>query len=359
MSSTSEQELRDRLGGALDTIVPPAPPVTAVIRSGRAIKLRRRASAVAGLAAIVALAVTLPGVIGRAAEPPAQPSYRITVTPPPPVARGGVIGSGTINGHRWLVRLSGSKSGVDAGGPRLPYFTVTSTVVAGEPATFSRAGAGSWVALTGPVTASVTRLTVRLGNGTVLTLRPVRWQGQPWVALVAPSQVPIIGIVAWSRGGEIAHAVPFEDTVNDWLKPGASGPARATVTIGSGVAGGRPWRVQAHVGPWGRCLGDPDQGPGSVCVPGRGPLLGRGELAGMASCSPLSGTTFYEVTTAPGVRSVRLRQSDGTSRDFHPVAIGQNGVFAFTVPARVRLVGWTAYGVAGQVLGDGPGWSCP
>ena len=61
MSTDHEREIRDRLGGALDTIAPPSPPVGAVLRQGRAIRVRRRVAVAAGLAAVV-------GAGGRAAR---------------------------------------------------------------------------------------------------------------------------------------------------------------------------------------------------------------------------------------------------------------------------------------------------
>jgi hypothetical protein len=179
------------------------------------------------------------------------------------------------------------------------------------------------------------------------------------VALVWPGRVPIAGIVAWSRSGEIAHAVPFQNAVVGWLRPGDPGPARATVAIASGVAGGRPWIMRGYVGPWGECLGAPYSAPGSVCGPGLASLLNTAELVGMKSCGPFRGATLYLATTEPAVRSVRLRLSDGSARTEHPAAVGRLRAFALSVPAKVRPSGWTAYGAAGQVLGDGPGWSCP
>ena len=70
MSTDHEREIRDRLGGALDTIAPPSPPVGAVLRQGRTIRMRRRAVA-AGLAVVVGLGIALPGLIGHVhAAPP-------------------------------------------------------------------------------------------------------------------------------------------------------------------------------------------------------------------------------------------------------------------------------------------------
>jgi len=88
MSSDNEREIRDRLGGALDTVTPASPPVSAVIRQGRNLRTRRRIGVAAGLAVVIGLGVALPGIIRQVSPQPAAPAhYRVTVSPPPPAPR--------------------------------------------------------------------------------------------------------------------------------------------------------------------------------------------------------------------------------------------------------------------------------
>ncbi len=101
MSTDHEREIRDRLGGALDTIAPPSPPVGAVLRQGRTIRMRRRVAVAAGLAVVVGLGVALPGLVGHVhAAPPVQPSYRVTENLPRSTPSK-LTFSGTINGQPW------------------------------------------------------------------------------------------------------------------------------------------------------------------------------------------------------------------------------------------------------------------
>lgn len=354
MNSDNEREVRDRLGGALDTITPGSPPVGAVIRQGRAIRVRRRVGLAAGLAAVVCAGALLPGIIRHATAPPVAPSYHVTVNPNGKTAPGGVIGSGTINGKPWRVRLSGSGANPYGSGPGLPFFEVQSSDF-GKPANLEATREGALTVAVGGVASDVTDLAVHLANGTVLNVRPVTWHGYRWAAVVVPTRLPIVDVVAYSRHGELAHAVPFGGTVVSWLRPGQRGLARATIKVGSGLAGGHPWAAMAYVGPWGRCFRG---GPGGDCVAGLSSLVSKNQVLQAMECGPFSGTTFYLGAAALPVRSVRFKMSDGTVVQVRPVVVGQSRNFAFTVGRGLRSVGWTAHGASGQQLGTGSGWTC-
>src|SRR5450755_1142419 len=357
MSSDNEREIRDRLGGALDTVTPATPPVSAVIRQGGNIRARRRIGVAAGLAVVIGLGVALPGIIRQVSPPPAAPTHeRVTVSPPGQGAPPGLIATGIINGRRWQARLQ------ESGGS--PVVTVSGTPPTqllagadGDPANLSSVGGPSTTTLVGTVRRDITELAVQLPGGPVLDLHPVAWHGQRWVAVMFPRRLGIDGIAAYARHGEVAYAVPFDryEPVG-WLKPGAQGPARATVKFGSGVAGGQAWSAIAAVGPWGRCF---EGGPGRICVPGLSSLLSKGQLTSQMECGPFTGgTTFFTGAAAPTVRSLRLRMSDGSSIRVRPVTVGRSKNFAFTVSQGVRFTRWTAYDASGQQLGTGTGWTC-
>jgi hypothetical protein len=361
MSSDNEREIRSRLGGMLDTITPAPAPVSAVIARGRGVRRRRRAAVAAGLAVVIGLGAALPGILRLGSPSPvASARSQVTVSPPGRGAAPGLIATGTVNGRHWQAKLQGSGgtayvaiSGI------APIQQVTGVTAAdADPASLSVIGSPPNTALVGAVRADITELTVQLPGGTVLDLHPVAWHGRRWVAIVFPSRPGITSIAAYGRRGEVAYAVPFNhDEPVGWLKPGDRGPARATITFGSGVAGGQAWSAIARVGPWGRCL---EGGPARVCGAGLSSLVSQGQLAEQMACGPFTaGTTFYLGAAAPDVRSVRLHLSDGSSIRVRPVTVGQSRNFAFTVGQGLRLTRWTAYNASGQQLGAGRGWSCP
>jgi hypothetical protein len=109
------------------------------------------------------------------------------------------------------------------------------------------------------VSAVVSYLTVRLADGTVLTLHPVSVFGTRFVAYAVTARAAVSRITAYSARGELASAIPFNGpdgtaTVGVWLRPGQTGLRRDTHLIGSGTFSGRTWSVTAHVGPGGECL---------------------------------------------------------------------------------------------------------
>src|SRR5579871_5357118 len=104
---------------ALGSLQPPPAPIEAIIQQGRRSRLRRTGAVAGGLvlAAIVALAATgAQGIPGRPAGPaPVSPG---------PVAAGGIIAQGTVNGHPW--RLA-AQDIADPGYACVPAITLNGT----------------------------------------------------------------------------------------------------------------------------------------------------------------------------------------------------------------------------------------
>jgi hypothetical protein len=62
------------------------------------------------------------------------------------------------------------------------------------------------------------------------------------------------------------------------------------------------------------------------------------------------------VTVTPGVASLRLDLSSGQHlRVVTRAGYGGQRFYAFVLPHGTGVVGWTAYGADGRVLGSGPG----
>lgn len=350
MSFDNERELCDRLGGALDAIEPSWPPTGAVVRQGRSIRMRRRAGVGVGLAVLLVLGATLPGVIGHRSSPPVSPRHhdRMSVNPPR-VSKQEVIFSGTINGKRWRVSLGALNGSVEETGPDGSISSPV-TQTSGDPVAFEGSGDAQATSLVGPVARNVVRLVLRLPGGASLELDPVRWHGHRWVGLAVPPSMQLGKLTAYSARGEIAHAIPFgHNTYNAWLRPGQRGLPRQTVGVGSGTVDGAHWSVTGYAGPWGLCFTDTNGG--GDCLGGLGSRLLKGALTAEMSC----GGGPPQIATgqaAAAVSYLRVRLSDGSKR-VPTVWLAGHRYFAFAVAKKVRWQTWTAYGGSGQRLGSG------
>jgi hypothetical protein len=361
MTGDNERQIRDRLGGALETITPATAPVGAVVRQGHRIRNRRRAGVAAGLAVLVGLGVALPSVL-RQAHPHPQPAaplhYQLTVNPPVKGARPGVIATGTANGKPWRVTLSGSGQNINAGGGGMSSMTID--LPDASPGEFDVSGVGQRNLVVGAIRHDVTDMLARLNNGTVLNLRPVTYRGAKWVGLVLPARASIVDFVAYSRHGELAHAVPYDESPNVWLKPGQRGQPRKTLLISSGTINGTRWFEKAYSGPWGDCFQD-STGSGT-CLPGSPPAALKDKLVSVQSCSADAGPGdaggFYFAQIAAAVRRLRLTLSDGSVVREAAVGVGPRRFAAIDLPKRVSMTRWAAYGASGRLLGSGRGWNC-
>jgi hypothetical protein len=375
-----ERDLHERLDAAFGAIGPRPAPVDGAVRRGKAIRVWRRGAVAAGVAAVVAIGIlVVPSLLHRPAAPgPAAPAgsvaptsvaptsvapagpYTVTVQAPGPNSAPGVIALGTINGQGW--QFIAAKPG-SAPGRGAQFFTTLGPAFAGQATTQVGAalavyGAApvSFVELTcgpvqvqyGAVQADVTHVVVRLDNGTTLILHPVAVYGVRAVALAIPVGAGIAQVTAYSRHGEIATAIPFNDPSGTadfgaWLKPGQRGLARASGRIGSGTFHGSAWSATAYLGPWGICFQFP---AGMACVP-----------SGMSVDSAAAELTSGELSVAAGgapasAAWVIVNQPDGTRTKVFPVTVGGQKLFAFLVRTGPKGLSWTDYDSSGAVVGS-------
>jgi hypothetical protein len=370
-----ERDLNEQLEAAFEAITPRPAPVDGTVRQGRAIKVRRRVAVAVGAAAVVAIGVfAVPSLLNRSAAPgPVAPvgPYTVTVQAPGPHSARGLIASGTIDGKRWQFTAAKPGSGVPGSESGEQIFTTAGPAFRGD------AGSQPWVALAeesadpvsfsgltsgpvqvqyGAVRADVAYVAVQLDNGTVLMLHPVAVYGVRAVAFAVPVGAGVADATAYSRHGEIAAAIPFNDSsgmadFGFWLEPGQHGLAKASGRIGSGTANGRAWSVTAYLGPWGVCFQAPATGiPQAFCVPTLSDLdsgywsLTNDSLSVAAGRAPTSTAWVIVNQPPPG--------TNGTTTKVWPVTVGGQRLFAFLLQTGPNPLSWTDYDSSGAVVGS-------
>jgi len=289
--------------------------------------------------------------------------YTVTVEPPGPHAREGLIATGTVNGKSWQYTVGAPiKQGPDRGeqvvtaaGPAfVPVQRMTTTIPfpgAGIPtaALFSPQWGEQTAGMYGTVRSGVDHLTVRLTNGTALTLHPVAAFGLRLVAFAVPTGAVIVRVTAYSRTGVISTATPYYDDAQDanwdvWFKPGQHSPPRGSGTAGSGILGGQTWSVSAATGPWGVCF----------------------LVFGNTMCEPLTSTGFVmsagsgrvEVSVGeadPTVTMVVIFNVHGKDITVRPVTVGGRKFFAVgtSFSTKSNTLHWGAYDATGQKVASG------
>jgi hypothetical protein len=312
--------------------------------------------------AAVAVAVPLARHSAHAASP-ASGHYTATVHVPAPDAPAGAIAYGNVNGQWW--ELVASKPGTEGAGHGQQLVTASGaafgssgvadielpfTADPSRPVALTGLLSGTTQCQFGAVAADVSYVTVRLGNGIVLTLHPVTLYGARVVAFAAPVGAEIVSATVYSARGEISTAIPFNDPnglafFGLWLKPGQRPAGRFSGRVGSGTFDGKPWSATAHAGPWGVCVDASGGGTsGGSCAPVSSGLgtnvmfwtAGSPELAAGSAAAP--------------VTRIVVTRPDGTTTQVRPVQVGDQKFFAFAMNAGHKKVRWAAYDSSGALV---------
>lgn len=355
MTGRAEQDLGQRVDRALAAITSGPAPAAAIVARGRRIRRRWLLARAGAVAVVAALVVAIPGLL-LAAGRPGPPTGPLTISKLGPVARDGVIGSGTLDGKPWTVRLAGGPDPVvTAAG--LPATRLLGTRPAGsEPVTFHIAGSGVQQLLAGPVSPAVAYLTMQAADGTTYRLDPVAWHGHDYVAVVVPWNLRAARFTAYSRHGELAFAIPYPNIggfprVVSWLRPGTAVPAVASAIVAQGYTGGLQgqWGVRVQVGPWGTCLLDGLGAPTVWCRP-------TVSYPPNAVVLVISGpyTDDRAGITGRAVAYIQLRLRNGKTARLHVVHIGGQGFYALSVLTD-HVASWTAYTTTGHPIATGTG----
>ena len=360
-------DLRDRLDDMLALLVPSPAPVEAAMRQGKRIRWRRRATAAAGLAVVIAAAAIVSSAVHFGAAPEPATTHRgvhdsVTVQPPGSHSPEGEIAQGTLNGKPWRITISKpngigqqcfQSAGAAVGGHGPEICAQDTGTVVGAPIAFYESSPPSDMAISGAVATDVSYASVTLTNGIVLRLHPVEAWGARYVAFVAPLGT-VAKVAAYSARGEIASSVPYpvgSANFGTWYPPGQHGPARASGVIGTGKFDGNAWSVRLSLGPSGECV---DFGGTPGCEPYSRPagtaIVQYTVYGGLSS----SFAVFFG-SAAPAVSRIAVEFPDGKTVA-RPVTVAGQKYWAFAAEA-YKSVHWTAYNAAGQVVGAGTGQS--
>ncbi len=384
MMPDTEQQLRARLGPALDELQLRPAPLAAIVRDGRKAKVRKRislaASLAAGAAVVTAAALTLPSVLsGPAPAPPLSTHYHVTANSPGPLSPPGQIASGKINGVAWSVRAKFERpdyffTGIGTfipQGTSLPGRYTTGDPVDG----FLTALAGTAIQVDA-VRADVTLVRVGLTNGQVLSLRPVAAIGAGNARLIAfatPDFRDVLSLTAFGKQGEIGYEIPWTGhtwfMVGQWLKPGQPAlPRPQTAVTGSGTAFGHSWRQLVSSGPWGWCgEGDIDGGGGAGVCAAVLPALRPGvyyQDAGFAGGSVIGKSgLIMSAQVADSVAVIEFTTRSGQHTWVRPRRVGGRAFvsFASTTDAKApqTVIRWAAYDGHHHLLGSGSAEQAP
>jgi hypothetical protein len=261
MSIEDEQDLRERLGAALDDFGPRPLPLQVVMRRGRAVVIRRWLAAAAAATAVIAAAVAVPTLLRATPRtPPTTKHYHVTVRPAGPGSPQGLIASGLVNRARWQLTVSynsrlsslcysANPRFVDCAGSPLPTGRITDPAELLGGNRLARLPGGRYIQvqmLYGIVRRDVDYLRVALSNGQVLTAHPVAVFGSShasFIALAVPFAAAVRNVAVFSGHGELAHAIPFTGDgsiwIVRWLPAGAPAlPRPSTARLAAGTTGG-------------------------------------------------------------------------------------------------------------------------
>jgi len=366
VSIQDERELRDSLSGLLDRVEPAPPPVGAVMRTGKAIRTRRRLAIVGGLAAIVAAAVLVPTLIlqPRPAPTTHQRNFKVSIHQPRKNDPPNLIAYGSADGWNWkatvvggrrpypTVEFSGIPNSANLGGQLTDPGPLTSNtgVFAPEGTTGGR-GANTVDEMVSRVSPGVTHITMTAANGTVLDLHPVHYRKMSLIALVLPHGLRILRADAYTRSGEVRYAIPFfyrgSNSFEVWLHTSQSPPTSLSAHIPM-VLGSTRSEVSVHIGPWGTCE--------DVLVPG-------GFDQGCSPTTPTSKLAQFDMGSGTSVIGVtrddvayfELDMSDGSTVRVPVVHLRGIGYYAVGHATNPKVISWTAFDAVGIELGSGHG----
>jgi hypothetical protein len=372
-----ERDLRAGLSALLDDVQPGQPPVAAVLRKGKVMRLSRRLVVAAGVAVAVAAAVVIPAALrGVGGQLPVSP-----------VGKAGVIASGRLEGQPWRIVVDQKAGRLCAGetGLRQSCVSLRSLERLNGPGSLSLAtvavalhsagmflGLPPWNALFGIVRPDVTRVVMSLSSDRSVTLRPVLMAGYRWVGLVfapinADSEIFVTKVTVYSGATELGYSVPapvYYDAIFrpgrdfvSWYRPGETGPAQRSGDIAGSGSGSHFWDAHVDAGPWGYCvtLQAPDGNNGIPENCWSPASLRASARVIMRLGSPPAVPRWIVGTARPSVAYLLMELANGRSVKVPVAVFSGQGFYAMRIGPGPAITGWGAYNAAGRRLYGGIG----
>ncbi len=358
MTATDDTELRRRVDDLLGGLQPPAVRLDRIIRRGNGIRLRRAGAAAVGVGLVAIVAVTTLGL--HASRLPTHPATALSG----PVAPGGVIASGTADGHAWKLAV---RDIADPGYRCLPALTLNGTDA--DPV-YPEAGNVGVVTL-GPafrgvgfgfiqLPASISGITVN-GRLHVPAVIVAACGYRYHVAGFAYSLEHAVRVTVghpppgWPTDFPISQPPPPGTTPQGdglWINTYFVHGETASGLLASGHLSGQAWSIQLMFGPGGDCYAFNGSGyqMGS-CGP-----VGTPDGAETIMALPLgfpdggTGATGYAVQVSPATAHLRAVFSNGASELATPRVVDGRKYVAFIVPDPLGLSRLTWLDAAGRVI---------
>jgi hypothetical protein len=357
VTATEDTELRRRVDDLLGALQPPAVRLDQISRRGNGIRLRRAGAAAVGVGLAAIIGVTTLGLhASRAPTPPAT-------APSGPAAPGGVIASGTADGHAWKLAVQDI---ADPGYRCLPAITLNGTDA--DPVYPDPGNVG--VATAGPAFSGVGFGFFQLPAGSSGITVNGRLQVPAVTAAACGYRYHVAGFaypLAQAVRVTVGHPPPGRPTVFPiaqplprgitpqgdglWINTYSMHGETASGLLASGYLSGQQWTLRVMFGPGGDCYAFNGNGyqMGS-CGP-----VGTPDGAETIMALPLgfpdgTGATGYAVQVSPATAHLRAVLSNGTSELAAPRVVDGRKYAAFIVPNPLRLSRLTWLDTAGRVI---------
>lgn len=350
-------------------------PVDAVLKQGRAIRVRRRVAGSGALAVAAALSIGVPVAIAGGGSPAVDAASgagpngvyaasstggRVTVNPTPFTDGKGHF-SGTVDGKKWSVDFDNKNC----------YYIVWSCGFSDLypwDKDASLAFNSSWGLQGQPddytlfLRRNVARATITLQDGEVLRLEAVPTAKVSVVLFALPYGLGVSKIELFdAQGAEIAYSFPFNikgsaSTAAQWYKPDQKPPTNSgsVELVRSAASPGGPATITAVVGASGPCVVmDMGGHPNAVCnLPG--PVTGSLSLK-IPATENAQGARYHGAESgyglvAPNIDHLRLDFADGTTSPVAIKSLGGYRFYAYTIPGGKALTGITAFDAKGIAL---------
>ena len=356
----NDETLEERLHQDLDRLQPGVVPMEALIGRGRTIKARRRAGFAAGLAAVAALAIGAPVVLGGGGSSRVSAAGHRTV-----------LASGTIDGKEWSFVTEdpapkGCPGYVSARWGTTNADTCVVQMHAVADPVFLTSGGGMGVAsfFIAQLRPDVDHVTVTGADGKVQTPTVAQLSGRRYALFALPAKQGIARLDAYAADGKaIAYAIPYNEPdrplslIESWYPAGTT-PTQAAVKqiIFSGTMPPASTLVTATVdmGPFGVCF--------LVSVP-QGLDGGSNFGPDCHSLTPPDATSLTSLRSYPiGARKLFLGEvntavdhvdvtlSDASTTRLTPIRIGGHSFVVTFVAAGLDYGVVRAYDASGKQL---------